>query len=198
MNRMPLGVFITLAFAGILFFRSDPADPPDRSDPISRRKPRAAPDFWNSARVPDPGGEIPISAIRPEDLGVVPPTSAIDHPARIIRAISANDLPALQSAALSWFEQDPAAARDWLVTQSTYDDLLPAIRFIASHLAEKGDLTTALAWTKLLPDGTLRDDTLFDIHALALRNGRITPAEITLDAIPPERRAELLSGAAGD
>ena len=199
--RMPLAVVLTLAFAFILFIRNDPSDqtdPTNPTDPITRRAPRTAPAFWNSAHAPDPGEEVPITEIRPEELGVFPPTAPIDHPARISRAISENDLPAIQSAALSWFEQDPMAARDWLAMQSTYDDLQPAISHIACGISEKGDLNTALEWTKLLPEGTLRDNTLFDIHALALRNGKITASEITLDAIPPDRRAELLSGAAGD
>lgn len=197
--RMATAVLLTMsAAAAILFFRNDRADRTNPPDPITRRVPRTSPAFWTSARIPAPVEEIPISVIRPEDLGIVAPTSPIDHPARIARAISENDLPAVQSAALSWFEQDPTAARDWLAMQSTYDDLQPAIRFIASRISEKGDLNTALAWTNLLPDGTLRDDTLFDIHALALRNGKISVSEITSDAIPPDRHAELLSGAAGD
>jgi len=82
--------------------------------------------------------------------------------------------------ALSWFEQDPTAARDWLAMQTTYDDLQPAISYIVSRISEKGDLKTALEWSALLKDGTLRDDTIFDIHALALRNGKITVSEIMI------------------
>jgi len=82
--------------------------------------------------------------------------------------------------------------------QATYDDLQPAISYIASRVAENGDLETALEWTALLPGGTLRDDTIFDIYALALRNGKITASEINLGGLPPDRQAELLSGAPGD
>jgi hypothetical protein len=205
---LPLTVALTVVTAAIFLCpaiapsdrtnKADTTNGADQPNPITRRKHRATADFWNSARAPDPGETVSISSVHPEDLDVHPLTAPVDHPARIARAISENDLPALQSAAFSWFEQDPVAARDWLAMQSTYEDLQPAISFIASRISEKGDLTTALEWSALLPDGIIRDDTLFDIHALALRNGRITASEITLDAIPPERRADLLSGAAGD
>lgn len=190
--RTASAAFLVFAAAIILFLRDDRSDHAgltEKTGPITRRAPRGT---------PDPGQKIPVTVIRPPDLGVFPPAAPIDHSAWIARAISENDVPAIQSAALSWFEQDPAAARDWLAMQTTYDDLQPAISFIASRISEKGDLETALAWTKLLSDGTLRDDTIFDIHALAIRSGRIVASEMTLDEIPPDRREELLSGAAGD
>lgn len=202
--RIPSVAALIFCAAAILYLftkaPSDQSDTNDQAKPVPTRKLRTAisPDFWNSARVPDPGHDLPIIAIRPEDLGIVPPSVPIDHPARIARAISQNDLPAIQSATLSWFEQDPVAARDWLAMQPTYDDLQPAISYIASRISEKGDLNTALEWTALLPGGTLRDDTIFGIYALALRNGMITASEINLDGLPPDRQTELLSGAAGD
>lgn len=187
-SGIPLISLLTLtAVAGILLFRNDPPDRTDASAPITRR-----------ANRPIPDREIPVTVIHPEDLGVAAPGTPANSPARIARAISENDLPAIQSAALSWFEQDPAAARDWLAGQPTLEDLQPAISYIARKVSENGDIGTALEWTKLLPDGTLRDDTVFDIHALALRNGGIAPSQIQLDEIPPGRRDELLSGAAGD
>ncbi len=154
--------------------------------------------FWDQAIVPDPGRDVPLNVIRPEDLGVVPPSNA-QHPSLLLnQAISENNLPAIQSAVLFWFGQDPTAARDWLATQTTLDDLQPAISYIVSSIAEKGDLKTAIEWSALISDQTLHDDTLFNIHALALRNGLITPSEIKIDLIPAHRREELLSGAAGD
>lgn len=203
-SRIPTTTALIFLIAAILYlFIKAPSDQPsesDRSGLLPTRKLRTAtsPDFWNSAHVPDPGRELPITAIRPDELGVFPPSAPMDHPARIVRAIAENDHPAIQSAAFSWFEQDPAAARNWLAMQQTYEDLQPAISYIASRISEKGDLKTAIEWSALLPDCTLRDDTLFNIHALALRNGRISASEIKLDVIPPDRHAELLSGAAGD
>jgi hypothetical protein len=154
--------------------------------------------FWDQAIVPDPGKEVPLNVIRPEELGVVPPSNA-QHPSLLLNlAISENNLPAIQATVLSWFGQDPTATRDWLATQTTFDDLQPAISYIVSSIAEKGDLQTAVEWSALISDQTLHDDTLFQIHALALRNGMITPSEIKIDLIPADRHEELLSGAAGD
>lgn len=196
-----LGLLLTLAAALFLFLKNNPSDQADLTDPpdpITRRDRPAPSDFWNSARAPDPGHDLPVTAICPEDLGVIPPSAPIDHSARIAAAISRNDLPAIQSAALSWFEQDPVAARDWLAMQPTFDDLQPAISYIVSRISEKGDLKTALEWSALLTDGTIREDTLFNIHALALRNHQITFPEINPEGISPERLQELQSGAAGD
>jgi hypothetical protein len=197
--KRPL-ILAAVSMAAVLVFMVS-RNTPEQTDPPAlpqTRQPRAVRDFWHSAHVPEPEHHIPTKPIRPEDLGIIPPTSPVDHPARITRAISENDLPTIQSAVLSWFERDPAAARDWLATQPTYADLEPAISYIAHKVSEQGDLGTGIKWSALLPEGTLRDDTLFNIHALALRNGRITPSEINLDMIPSHRQAELLSGAAGD
>jgi len=192
--RYTIIALIALSLGLFLILKSEPPEPPKQADP-SARAPRNRP--ADSPHANDPSAPPP-RPIRPEDLGVKAPTGPIDHPARISRAISENNLPAIQTAVLSWFGQDPTAARDWLATQTTYDDLQPAIGYIVSDIAEKGDLKTAIEWSALLSDGTLRDDTLFNIHALALRNGIITPSEIPLDLIPADRHEDLLSGAAGD
>ena len=98
----------------------------------------------------------------------------MDPAASIAKSISENNLPSIQSAALFWIQRDPFAAREWLASQSTLEDLQPAISYIANHIPDKGDIKTAFGWAKLLNEGTIREDTIFDIHALALRNGRIT------------------------
>ena len=196
-----LAVGLVIFSSRNLIDQTDQTDQTDRTDQTGiapHRNPRASSAFWDSARAPDPGHDLPIIAIRPEDLGIVQPSAPIDHPDRIASIISQNDHPAIQSAALSWFEQDPTAARDWLAMQTTYDDLQPAISYIVSKISENGDLKTALEWSALLKGGTLRDDTIFEIHALALRNGKITVLEINPDLIPPARIEELLGGAAGD
>jgi hypothetical protein len=193
-------ILLTLAAGGLFFQKAqtDPSNPPDQTNLTPRRAPRAAPDFWDSAIVPDPGEPVPVITIRPEDLGVRVPTTPVTPQALIAKAISESNLPAVQAAALSWFQQDPTAAHDWLAAQSTLDDLQPAISYIAGSISEKGDIKTAIEWAKLLPEGTLREDTLFDMHALALRNRQITFSEINPEGISPERLQELQSGAAGD
>jgi len=196
MKRSLVFAMVSLAVGIVIFSTKNSTDRTDRTDETGLRPPRDPRPA--TAHVPDPGRDLPVTSIRPEDLGVFPPSAPIDHPARIARAISEDNLPAIQSAALSWFEVDPAAARDWLAIQPTYDDLQPAISYIVSKISERGDLKTALEWSALLKESTLRDDTLFSIHALALRNGNLKPSEIARDLIPNDRLDELLSGAAGD
>lgn len=175
--------------------------PPGKTTPPTLQKPlkpRPSPHFWQSAHIPDPENHHPTPPIRPRDLGVKTPTTPTDHPTRITRAISQQDLPTIQSATLSWYSQDPTAARNWLASQPTLTDLQPAISYIALKITDQGDLTTAIQWATLLSEDTLREDTLLHIHALALQNGQTTLSEIDLSPIPPHRRAEILSGAAGD
>jgi len=194
-------IFLTLVGASLIFFRKDQAvssNPLDPANPTTRRATRTPTDFWDSAQVPDPGESVPIATIRPEDLGVTVPTTPVEPQALIAKAVSENNLPGIQSAALVWFQQDPTAARDWLATQSTFEDLQPAISYIANHISEKGDLKTAIEWANILTDPSVRENTLFDIQALALRNRHITAAEISTDGLSSERVEELLSGAAGD
>lgn len=198
-HLVPFFVILTLVAASFFIFQKDKTEPsnsPDQANLTTRPSPRAAPEFWDSAVVPDPGESIPVAAVRSEDLGV-PATPAVPQ-ALITKAISEGNLPAIQSAALSWFQQDPTAARDWLAAQSTLDDLQPAISYIASSISEKGDIKTAIEWVKILPEGTLREDTLFNMQALALRNRQITFSEINPEGISAERLQELQSGAAGD
>jgi len=199
-----LAAIFLLITLGILFLKNDPPDPNKHSDQpnikftTSSRSQRTTPDFWDSAVVPDPGEPVPVITIRPEDLGIKSPTTPVDPQTLIAKAIEENNLPAIQSAALTWFQQDPTAARDWLAAQSTLDDLQPAISYIASSISEKGDIKTAIEWVKILPEGALRENTLFDIHALALRHHQIIFSDINPEDIPPDRLLELQSGAAGD
>ena len=198
-HLVPFFVILTLVAASFFIFQKDKTEPsnsPDQANLTTRPSPRAAPEFWHSAVVPDPGESIPVAAVRSEDLDV-PATPAVPQ-ALITKAISEGNLPAIQSATLIWFQQDPTAARDWLAAQSTLDDLQPAISYIASSISEKGDIKTAIEWVKILPEGTLREDTLFNMQALALRNRQITFSEINPEGISAERLQELQSGAAGD
>lgn len=203
-SLVPFFILFTLAAASFFLFkkdRTDPSNPPDQTDLKNtnpRRAPRSAPDFWESAVVPDPGEPVPVIAIRPEDLGIKPPTTPVDPQALIAKAIEENNHPALQSAAFAWFQLDPTAARNWLAAQSNLDDLQPAISYIAQRISENGDLPSAIEWANILTDPTAREDTLFGIQALALRNRRITLDQINPQGLSPERIEELRSGAAGD
>lgn len=193
-----LALALAAAFLCINNVSPDLIGSPVRGKSTDRRIAPDAAAFWESANVPDPGEHVLVTTIRPEDLGIAPPTLPVDPAASIARSISENNLPAIQSTALFWFQRDPAAAREWLASQSTLEDLQPAISYIANHISDKGDIKTALEWAKLLNEGTIREDTIFDIHALALRNGWISLQDVNPDGIPPERFQELQSGAAGD
>ena len=168
---------LALVLAAVLICTNDVSPDliglPVRENPTGRRTVPIAAAFWESANVPDPGEHVLVTTIRPEDLGIALPTLPMDPAASIVKSIFENNLSTIQSAALFWVQRDPTAAREWLASQSTLEDLQPAISYIANHISDKGDIKTALEWAKLLNEGTIREDTIFDIHALALRNGRI-------------------------
>lgn len=203
-HRLALAAVILLPITlGVLFVTTDETDLSGQTDtsstnPTTRRPPRVSTDFWDSAVVPDPDEDPPVIAIRPEDLGVIAPTTPVAPQALIAKAIEENNLPAIQSAALTWFQQDPTAARDWLAAQSTLDDLQPAISYIAHRISENGDLPSAIKWANIITDPTTREDTLFGIQALALRNRQIKFDQIHTQGLSPDRIEELRSGAAGD
>ncbi len=121
-----------------------------------------------------------------------------DPATRIITALHANDLTAVQVSAYAWFEQDPVAARNWLATQPTLEDLQPAIAFITAAISSKGDMATALQWSDLISEKPLHEQILFGIYVDALHRHEITPDEIPENILAPEFMAELNSGAAGD
>ncbi len=121
-----------------------------------------------------------------------------DPATEIITALDANDLTAVQVSAYAWFEQDPVAARNWLATQPTLEDLQPAIAFITASISAQGDMPTALKWSELISEKSLHDRTLFGIYVDALHRHEITPEEIPENILDPDHMAELRSGAAGD
>ncbi|MFC7336542.1 hypothetical protein ACFQY0_05075 [Haloferula chungangensis] len=201
MKTLPMLATSLLVLAIIVGFgiRASERPEPSISEPLERpSRPSVSPPFWKSAEVSDPGREIPVRIIQAEDLGALPPAADTDHVALLTQAIEGMDRAAIQSAALAWYRHDPQATRDWLAAQPSLDDLQPAISYIVHEISENGDLDAAIEWSALIDEGPAREDTIFEIHALALRNGLITKDQIKLELIAPSRRAELLSGAAGD
>ena len=79
---------------------------PVREKPTGRLTAPNAAAFWESANAPDPGKHVHVTTIRPEDLGIAPPALPMDPAASIAKSISENNLPAIQSAALFWFQRD--------------------------------------------------------------------------------------------
>jgi hypothetical protein len=189
--RIIVSSMLALAALGLFFHSADDGGkPPNLAIPF--KKTEAPCENFEADAEPE------VASIRPEDLGVRPRGGNYDHPARIREIIEAGDMTSLQSATLSWFEHDPAAARDWLAAQPSLEEFQPSISYIAHHISEGGDLALALEWAALLTDVTLHDDTVFDIHALAIRNGRLSPADIPVGLIEEARMEELLNGAPGD
>jgi hypothetical protein len=194
MKRALILTTLLCAVVAVFMLPSDQTDPSEQIS-LTKKRSRSTPIVSPHAHDPEPP---PLHPITPANLGISATLLPVNPADLITRAIAANNLAAIQSAALAWFQRDPSAARDWLASQATFEDLHPAISYIAAHIGEQGDIPNALAWARLLPEGTLRENSLFDIQALAIRNKHIAPEELITDGLPPERIADLLSGAAGD
>ena len=191
---------ITVALFGISgIFKHGQKSVPTVSGQSSRSSSvrRKIPDFWSSARIGNSRADFTPDLITPESLGI-DLAKPIDHAALLSRAIAADDARAIQVAAYAWFVADPEAVRDWLNTQTTLEDLQPALSFIAEEISQRGDFENALRWSELLEPGSLHDETVFALYVDALRCGKISAAEIPADILPPEMMANLTSGAAGD
>ena len=151
-----------------------------------------------STRAPAIERTLPPIVIDPASLGVPREIPPADHPARIRDAIAVGDDAALTRATVAWFEADPAAVRDWLVSQPTLEALQPALAGIAVQLAEHGHTGNAIEWAATLDHDEDRNEALFTIHALGLRNGSISPEDLNDLDLPGEMIDELAGGAAGD
>ncbi len=192
-----LSAVILIAFAAIFW--------PDRPEKAQKfpaaaatkarpRIPSKDAAFWNSAIVPEPENfREPTATAFPQTQ-----PSRVDHPSEVARLHRSGEVAALNFALAAWFDADPTAARDWLASQASLDPYQHALTQITGKIAEAGDPAHALEWAALLSPGPEQEQSLFDIYALAARNHRFTEAELRAAPLPPERIAELLSGAAGD
>ena len=197
---MKLTVILAISCAALIaiFWPDQPKKaqeiPPTAATKARSRIPSKDAPFWNSAVVPEPKDfRGPTAVIEPQIK-----LPQVDHPREVARLHRSGEISSLNFALAAWFDADPTAARDWLASQTSFDSYQPALTMIAGKIAEAGDPAHALEWAALLPPGPEQEQSLFDIYALAARNHRFTEAQLRAAPLPPERIAELLSGAAGD
>jgi hypothetical protein len=153
------------------------------------------PAFWSSANISEPEN---VRAPLPEVSVKKPSSSPMDLPAQVQRHDQTGNISSLNAALTAWFETDSAAARDWLAKQDSLTHLQSALCNIAAKIAEDGNPAHAIEWASLLEDHAQREQSIFDIYALATRWNLLTDEQLKAAPLPPERIAELLSGAAGD
>lgn len=139
-----------------------------------------------------------IEAVDPAKLGIRTDAPTIDHPARIAALLKSGNQAELDNAVSEWFEADPAAVREWLDEQQSLTPLQSSLAGIANRIAQAGDPQLALEWAAPLEAGPLKEQTLFDIYVLGRRSGTVSEAQVRDAPLPPERIAQLLSGAPGD
>jgi hypothetical protein len=137
--------------------------------------------FWMSAHVPDPEKpRLPTAAAivgRPSA-----PDAALKTAARIREIESAPATPEniqlYNQQAIVFYDQDPAAATDWLNATQGYDHLSPALASIAASVGERGHLDVAHVILETIPDAEARRSAVLDIYALRARNGQVTREQL--------------------
>lgn len=191
MNRTIIVFILILSMAITIFLTKQSPDREESAPPQARRPRASAPHTY------DPPA-APARPILPGELGVRPPSSLTNHPARIREIINAGKTSELQSAAVAWFRDDPLAVSEWLDRQPDLEAFSSAISAIAYHLSETNDLESALTWAESVPDKTLRNDTYHGILGIALRERQITVEQLDLTGLPDEIISDLQSGAPVD
>lgn len=146
---------------------------------------------------PAPAPDQPPVPVTPASAGLRDDLPA-NFPAQLRTHLKQGNLDAVQVTTYAWFEHDPTAVRDWLESQNTFEDLQPAISFIATRIAESGDTTSALSWSELITREDLRNETVVSIYVAALAQNLISHSEIPETALPPTLLESLKSGAASD
>jgi hypothetical protein len=137
----------------------------------------------------------PLEPITPTKLGIRPKENITDHAAHLRELITAGDASAIQSATFLWFQQNPEAARQWIISQPDHTTLEPAISYIANHIGDTSSVSDALDFAEIIPSEDLRNQTYHQILALALRNGKITLKDLDLTGLPQSIIEDLSSGA---
>ena len=137
--------------------------------------------FWTSAIVPEPEKpRIPTSATI---QGTPAAADAAQKTAARLREIETaaatpENIRLYNQQAILYYDQDPAAATDWLNSTQGFEHLGPALASIAASLGERGHLDVAHVVIETIPDPDARRTAVLDLYSLRARNGQVTRDEL--------------------
>ena len=137
--------------------------------------------FWTSAIVPEPEKpRIPTSATI---QGTPAAADAAQKTAARLREIESapatpENIRLYNQQAILYYDQDPAAATDWLNSTQGFEHLGPALASIAASLGERGHLDVAHVVIETIPDADARRTAVLDLYSLRARNGQVTRDEL--------------------
>jgi len=139
------------------------------------------PAFWTSAIVPEPEKpRIPTAAAikgTPAAADSAQKTAARLRELESLPATSEN-IRLYNQQAILYYDQDPAAATEWLNSTQSFEHLSPALASIAASLGERGHLDVANIVIETIPDAESRRAALLDLYSLRARNGQVTRDEL--------------------
>ncbi len=138
--------------------------------------------FWTSAIVPEP--EKPRIPTAAAIQGTPAAADAAQKTAARLREIesapvTAENILLYNQQAILYFDQDPAAATNWLNSTQGFEHLGPALASIAASLGERGHLDVAHVVIETIPDPDARRAAVLDLYSLRARNGQVTRDELS-------------------
>ena len=139
------------------------------------------PAFWTSASVPEP--EKPRIPTAAAIKGTPAAADAAQKTAARLREIESSpatseNIRLYNQQAILYYDQDPAAATDWLNSTPSFEHLSPALASIAASLGERGHLDVAHVVIETIPDPDAKRAAVLDLYSLRARNGQITREEL--------------------
>ena len=146
-----------------------------------RLPPGDEPAFWTSAIVPEP--EKPRIPTAAAIKGTPAPADATQKTAARLRELeslpsTSENIRLYNQQAILYYDQDPAAATEWLNSTQSFEHLSPALASIAASLGERGHLDIANIVIETIPDPESRRAALLDLYSLRARNGQVTRDEL--------------------
>ncbi|MFD0892571.1 hypothetical protein KBB96_14195 [Luteolibacter ambystomatis] len=158
------------------------------------RPKRERENFWQDARIPEPGHFREPSAL----ASTAGAATGIDHRTRIGELLEKGDSNGVTIELVDWFSTDPAGARDWLETRESLGFCQPALKMVAVSFATRGDCDLALEWTELLESPAERDDAVARIYSTGFVSGRFSSEDLAAAPLTDEHRRAILEGKAND
>lgn len=151
--------------------------------------------FWRQARVPAVDWSLPDA---PEIHVAVERKAPLDYRREMERLLTQEELQQANCVLAEWFEQDAAAARDWLAARESLAPYQMAMGLIAGYMATSGNVENALHWAEVMQPGEQREQAIFDVYVAGARQRLFTAEQLQSAPLPESQRQQLISGVPGD
>jgi hypothetical protein len=153
--------------------------------------------FWMSAVVPEPENfRMPSAAVVP--IQPSPPDVAQVTAARVRELehgpVTPDGVHQLNQQVILWYDQDAAAATEWLNTTGRFEELSPSLASIAAVLGERGHFDAARLVLENISDPEAKRTAVLELFSLQARNGRVTREGLAAEGWQPADIDQVFQG----